>query len=305
MSDYVEQPADTPDSDDAGSASGARDLGKSDYIEPQGQKLNLDMADFPDDTEDQDGAEELDDEIEVGDRKVPLPKSVAEQLRKERMLQADYTQKTQTVAEERRQMVADREQFQRQQQEHQQYIADYAKVVALNDQLAAFEAADWNALILSDPVQAMQLQQQQRALEAQRNDAAQKLTQKQQQFALDQQQETAKAVQEAKDYFTREIPGWSPQVDAQLKAYVLGHGLKAEVIAPTAIKAPAMVKLFHKAMLYDALVKKQQASRQQQNPAPEAKPVARVGSSAPVKKDPTKMTDAEFAAYRRAASKRK
>jgi hypothetical protein len=39
-------------------------------------------------------------------------------------------------------------------------------------------------MIASDPVQAMQLQQQQRALEAQRNQVAQAVTQRQQQKAL-------------------------------------------------------------------------------------------------------------------------
>jgi hypothetical protein len=67
-------------------------------------------------------------------------------------------------------------------------------------------------------------------------------------------------------------------------------------------KQPAVAKLLHKAELYDKLLAKQAPKPQA---APEAKPALRVGSNAAVKKDPTKMTDKEFAAYRKSVSKRK
>lgn len=284
MTDLVEQSAETPNSVDQGSAS---DAGQSDYMEPQ------------DESEAGGGHEqqqEEDEELEVGDTKIALPKSVAEKLKSERMMHADYTQKTQTVAEERRQIAAEREQVQRQAQEHQQYLGEVAKVVAINDQLAAFEKLDWDGLIQTDPVQAMQLQQQQRALEAKRAQAVQEVTNKQHQFALNEQQETAKQVQEATDYFAREIKGWNADLDNQVNQYVLSQGIPATAVGPMALKTPAFVKLAHKAMLYDKLVSKQAAPKA---PVVEAKPAARVGSNAAVRKDPAKMTDKEFADWRR------
>jgi len=302
MTDQVEQSAAEPsNSEDAGSAAGALGLGKSDYLEP---------ADF-EPIGAGDGAigsgepEDQDEEIEIGDKKIAMPKFLAEKLKTERMMHADYTQKTQTVAEERRQIAAEREQVQRQAAEHQQYLNEHAEVVAINNQLAEYEKVNWPALIESDPQQAMILQQQQRALEAARQQKVGALTQKQQQYALEQQQQTAKLAQDAISYFAREIPGWNTEVENQLKEYVIGSGISAQALGPMVLHTPAIAKIAHKAMMYDALVKKQQATKQTQTQAPEAKPVVRVGSSAPVKKDPTSMTDAEFAAYRRKVSNRK
>lgn len=287
MTDLVEQSAEALNSDDQGSASEA---GQSEYIEPQDSDTGAEHEQ----------QEEEDEEIEVGDKKIALPKSVAEKLKSERMMHADYTQKTQAAAEERRQIVAEREQVQRQAQEHQSYIAEIAKVHAINDQLAAYEKLDWNGLIETDPVQAMQLQQQQRALEFKRAQAVQEVTNKQSQFALNEQQETAKQVQEATDYFAREIKGWSPELDNQVNKYVLDQGIPATSVAQMALKTPAFVKLAHKAMLYDKLTSKAAAPKA---PVPEAKPAARVGSNAPVRKDPAKMSDKEFADWRRSQIK--
>jgi hypothetical protein len=288
MTDLVEQSADTSNSDDQGSVS---DAGQSEYIDHQ------------DDSEagpEQDSQQEEDEELEVGDKKIVLPKSVAEKLKSERMMHADYTQKTQAAADERRQIAAEREQVQRQAQEHQQYLGEVAKVVAINDQLAAFEQLDWEGLISTDPVEAMRLQQQQRTLQSKREQAVQEVTNKQRQFALNEQQETAKQVQEATDYFAREIKGWSPELDNEVNKYVLGHGIPAAAVSQMALKTPAFVKLAHKAMLYDKLTSKAPAPKA---PAPEAKPAARVGSNASVRKDPAKMSDKEFADWRRSQIK--
>lgn len=286
MTDLVEQSAETSNSDDQGSASNAA---QSDYIEPQD-----DQESGAEHEQQQD--EDPDEEVEVGNRKIALPKSVAETLKSERMMHADYTQKTQAAAEERRQIVAEREQVQRQAQEHQQYLGEIAKVVAINDQLAEFDKLDWEGLISADPVEAMRLQQQQRTLQGKREQAVNEVTNKQRQFALNEQQETAKQVQEATSYFAREIKGWSPELDNQVNKYVLDQGIPATSVAQMALKTPAFVKLAHKAMLYDKLVKTQAPPKAA---AVEARPAARVGSNAAVQKDPSKMTDAQFTAWRK------
>lgn len=288
MTDLVEQSADTSNSDDQGSAS---DAGQSEYIEHQ------------DDSEagsEQDSQQEEDEELEVGDKKIALPKSVAEALKSERMMHADYTQKTQAVAKDRDAVAAEREQVQRQAQEHQQFIAEIAKVHAINDQLAAYEKLDWNGLIETDPVQAMQLQQQQRTLEAKRAAAMQEVTNKQQQVALNEQQNTAKQIQDAKAYFEREIKGWNDVLDTEVHKYTLAQGITNDQAVKMSLQAPAIVKLAHKAMLYDRLMGKQVAPKPA---AVEAKPAVRVGSNATVKKDPAKMSDKEFADWRRSQIK--
>jgi hypothetical protein len=291
MDDLVEQSAETLNSDDQGSASGASE---SEYLQHEdhseaGEGQGSEQVEDPD------------EEIEIGDKKVALPKSLAEKLKSERMMHADYTQKTQQAAEERRQIAAEREQVQRTAQEHQQFIAEIAKVHAISDQLAEYDALDWNAIIESDPVRAMQLQQNQRTLQAKQQSAIQEVTNKQHQFALNEQQSTAKQIQDAKAFFEREIKGWDDKLDTEVHQYTLAQGITNDQAVRMSLQAPAIVKLAHKAMLYDRLVAKQAVTKQP--PAAEVKPALRVGVSAPVKKDPSNMSDKEFAAWRRSQIK--
>jgi hypothetical protein len=295
MFDLVEQSGASQNSDAAGNTA-AEDSNTSAVADDSLYGAN------PDSQEQTEEAPEEDGELEVDGKKFTLPKSTVEKLKAERLMQADYTQKTQAAAEERKSIAAEREQVQRQAKEQQQYVQEMAAVVAIDQQLAQYTALDWNALIESDPVRAMQLQQQQKALEGQRSTAQQSLTQKQQQFALEKQQSFAKQIQDADDYMSREIPGFKTGRNDELAKYAAGIGMSPEATAKAIIKNPVIAKLLHKADLYDKLLAKQTPKPP---PVAEAKPAIRVGSNATVKKDPTKMTDAEFAAYRRNVSKRK
>jgi len=241
-------------------------------------------------------SEEENDELEVDGKKFALPKSAAEKLKAERMMHGDYTRKTQELAEQRRTFEAE---AQRHRQEQQQYIADYAKVVAIDDQLAELNKIDLAQYIDSDPSGVQRIMLQKQALQAKRDEAVNALEHKRHQNALNEQQSLAKQVQDAEAYFAREISGWSPDRSNQLRAYGVAEGIPAEVIAQTALKHPAFAKLLHKAQLYDQIAKKPTPAAP---PTPQAKPAAKVGNNATVKKDPSKMTDAEFAEYRRRTS---
>lgn len=239
--------------------------------------------------------EEENEDIDVDGKKFALPKSAAEKLKAERMMHADYTQKTQSVAEERKAVAAEREQVQRQSQEHQQYIQDYAKVVALDDQLAELNKIDLAQYVDTDPQGVQRIMLQKQALESQRNQAANAVMQKQQQHAMNEQQSIAKQVHEADAYFKREIPGWTAARSDQLLQYGVAAGIPSVALSKAVLNQPALAKLLHKAELYDSLLKKQAPK-----PAapPEAKPVPQVGGNASAKKDPTKMSPSEFRAYR-------
>ena len=285
MSD-MEQPGESQDSGAAEStAVEDRDLSTAEHGDDQHDDADEDSQEQPDDEESS--------EIEVDGKKYALPKSAAEKLQAERLMHANYTQKTQALAEERRQFEATSAQEKQQQQE---YVQDYAKVVAISDQLALYDKVDWESLIRDDPQQAMLYQQQQRALEGQRQQAVEAVTQKQQQFALNEQQSFAKQVQEASAYVTREIPNWSPERDNQLQKYVQSMGIAEKELTPVLLKHPALFKVLHKAELYDQMAKKQAVKPP---PAVQEKPVTRVsGSRAPVQRDPSKMSTAEWIAHR-------
>lgn len=273
----------------------ATEAGTSDYIDTSTSPE--DDIDLSNDADSQEQTED-DEEVEIGDQKVALPKTLAEKLKSERMMHADYTQKTQSVAEERKQLAADRDQVQKHHQTQQQYIAEYAKVVAIDDQLAEYRKLDWLSLSHTDPLQVQQLQLQERALMDKRQEVVNSVTQKERDFAVSEQQEIAKRVHDASAYMQREIPGWSSERSDKLMKFAQSEGLQPNDVTQAILRNPALAKVLHKAELYDTLSKKQAPKPQAAAPA---KPAVRVGMASSVKKDITdsKLTDAQFDAMRR------
>lgn len=277
--DELEQSAELPNSD------AAHDAAAEDHTEA------ADQHDDQDESGSQEEPEE-DEEIEIGGKKVAMPKSIAAEIK------ADYTQKTQAVAAERKAVEAEREQVRQQAEQSQQYIKEVAKVHALDDQLEQYKALDWNALSDEDPAGAQKLHFQYQALQQRRNEAAQAVTQKQNEHALNEQQATAKQVQEAEAYVQREITGWTPERGSVVNAYATAEGMKMDqALAKLIIQQPALLKIMDKAEKFDQLVKKQ-ATKPKAPTAPPA-PVTRVSAGrATAAKDPAKMTDAEYFKHR-------
>lgn len=290
--DDLEQPA-APDSEAAGNAAA------EDHTEVAGQHDD-DHAD----ADSQEHTDEEEEEIEVGDRKFSLPKSAAEKLKAERLMHADYTQKTQALAEDRKSDAAQREQDQRNRQEAQQYLDDIAEIKSIDRQLGEYHKLDWAAYIDQDPVGAMKLQQQQKALEGQRNEAVGKITHKQQANALVEQQSLAKQVQEADAYFKREIPGWTNERSNRVQQYAIEQGIPADALFQAVVRQPALAKLLHKAELFDQLEKKQSAAKPK--PAVQEKPVTRITAArGSAQRDPEKMNMEDWAKWRNAERNKK
>lgn len=283
--DELEQSAELPNSD------AAHDAAAEDHDQA------ADQHDDQDDSASQEQAEE-DEEIEIGGKKVAMPKSIAAEIKAGTMRNADYTQKTQAVAAERKAVEAEREQVRQQAEQSQQYIKEVARVQSLDDQLKQYAEFDWMALNRDDPAGAQQLDFQRRELERQRNEAAQAVAQKQNEHALNEQQATAKQLQEAEAYVQREIPGWTNERATQINAYASSIGVKMDQgFARMVMQNPAILKVMDAAEKFDQLVKKQ-ATKPKAPTAPPP-PVPRVGAArASAAKDPAKMTDAEYFKHR-------
>lgn len=294
MDDFVEQPGDTSDSDAA--------------VTTAAEDSSTQVADDQDDdslfdADSQEQTAEEEEEVEIGDRKLALPKSVAEKLKSERMMHGDYTQKTQSLAEERRQVAAEREQVQKSRQQGQEVLEHMADLRSIDRQLKEIEDMNLAQYVQTDPGGVMEWQEKRRALEQQRAQLAGTITTKQNEQALNEQQAFAKRVQDAETYIGREIKGINAERVAALEKYAVSQGMDVRAYANAIINTPQVAVMAHKAELYDALMKKQAPKPQ---PTPAAKPAIRIaGASATVKRDPTKMTDAEFAAHRRKVSQRR
>lgn len=93
------------------------------------------------------------DDVELEGETFKVPKKVKEAV----LRQADYTQKTQEVAE-RRKVVEDREQYlQARETLLNEAFSEAAELQAIQTQLAQFDAVDWNTLVTEDAQQALRL----------------------------------------------------------------------------------------------------------------------------------------------------
>lgn len=243
---------------------------------------------LPEGGEQPDESEEIDYEGE----KFKVPKKLKDAF----LRQQDYTQKTQTVAEQRREVETRQAQLAQQAEAQQRHIAEYAEAYSLDSQLRQYAAIDWNALTDSDPVQAMKLDRQMRELQQRRDFVVSSVTQKQQQASEQMQRETAKRLAEGQAVLSREIKGWSPEVAKELVSFGKEIGFKQEEL--DSFNDPRAVKLLHQAYQFSQLLKKQVTAKPP--PAPQEKPITRItASKGTATKDPSNMSDKEFASWRK------
>lgn len=170
----------------------------------------------------------------------------------------DYTQKTQELANTRRQFEAA---VQAKQQEFalmQQQVDVLSQVKALDSQLAKFQNADWQRMAADDPVQYIQLKQSYDALKEARNEHlaqfqhnVQNLTQRQSQA---QQAHLATQAQMLSEKLPEATKAESKQM---LKEYLTNIGYSKEEVAGVADHRAVL--LAWKAMQYDNLQKSKPA----------------------------------------------
>lgn len=270
MSVELEQSGDSQNSEAAGNTA-------AEEVETEVTGQQDDAAGADADSQEQPVEDDPDEEIEIGEVKFALPKSAAAKLNAERLMHADYTKKTQEVAEQRKAVEARQADVERHAAEAQEFLDEIGEIRSIDKQLTLYRGLDWARLIEENPKEAMLYQQQQRDLEQQRAEVSSKITTKQNGKALAQQQATAKQIQEAETYFKREIPNWSPERSNRIAAYAAEQGISADTLAKAALNQPALVKALHKAEMFDQLQKKQAAKPKE--PVPEVKPVTRITAS--------------------------
>jgi len=184
-------------------------------------------------------------EIEVDGESYKVPEALKDKI----MLQADYTRKTQEVAEQRKQVELAAQQLQQQATLQQQNLAEYAQLMALDNQLQAYQNVDWNALYESDPAEFVRLKEARRDLIDNRTGLANKIGAIQQQQMAEQQQHRAQLVEEGQKVLAREIPNWNSDLAKSLNALAVDkYGFTPDEVAQ--VIDPRVVKLLHDAYRY-------------------------------------------------------
>jgi hypothetical protein len=175
--------------------------------------------------------------------------------------QADYTRKTMEVAEQRKAAEAEASKAQ---QERQQYATNLQRMQAqLEVAMQEQQTIDWQQLINTDPQEYMR----QRHLFEQRQAALQQNYAEQQHLAQVNQAEQAKQHQsylsEQREQLLAKLPEWKDEAKAkaetaQIREYLMNQGFDAQTV--DSVADAKMVITARKAMLFDQMVAKAQAT---------------------------------------------
>jgi hypothetical protein len=234
-----------------------------------------------DEAVDHSAAEEF-DEIEYGEgKKHRLPKELKPLL----MFQADYTRKTQEVAEARRALEAERTHWSA--QRDQQLAADLqrtaliGKLINADEQIARYQKLDWAALRRDDPPGAQEKFMELQQWKDHRDTLAHGIRQYDAERAQEVQRATAHRVaadaqrlEEAHFAIRRDIPTWDADAP-KIWAYAQSRGLSREELV--GLRDVRLAKVLHDAMIGAELTAKQKAAQQQRADRPPAEqPVPQV-----------------------------
>lgn len=212
------------------------------------------------------------EEVEHEGKKYTIPKALKPAL----MLNADYTRKTQSVAEERKSLEAEKASIQEARKAQTEYARELGKLFSIDERLAAYRDMDWAKLEAEKgPAEASRQYREMGLLERQRGEAARAIQTKHEEQALENQRTAAKKFEEGRATVAKTIPGWSNELAEKLNAYGTSQGYTLDELTAS-IAEPRYVSTLHKAYLYDQLVAKKAAAAKQETP--EVKPVPQLGA---------------------------
>ena len=196
-------------------------------------------------------------------------------------MHADYTRKTQEVAELRKTYEAE---ITKARETDAAITTARGRLAVVADELAKFARVDWQRWAEQDPVECQKgmalmqsLQQRERALNDQ-------IATKEKEASEKQREITAKRIEEGRKVLEREIPGWGPEKAKEIGDFGLTVGLTREEISSLA--DPRFVVILNLAM-QAARAKTSQAKVVKAANAPAPAPaLAKVTKPAAPKGDP-------------------
>ena len=191
----------------------------------------------------------------------------------------DYTQKTQQVAEQRKELEAYAQQIQLQEQAFQEQmqlnnvlIEDVAKITSLDQQLNQYANVNWQQLSDNDFVEAQKLFFTYNQLQTERSQLVSQFEAKKQQVVQKQSQLMAEKIAKGKEVLAKEIPNWSPETNQALLSTGKDYGFSDAEL--NSIVDPRHVKVLHDAMQW----RKLQQNSTVKKKVSSAKPVVKPGS---------------------------
>lgn len=193
---------------------------------------------------------------------------------------ADYTRKTQEVAELRRSVEATQADTQRNFEVSQEVLGARAALMNVDQALANYQNVDWTRLQTEDPFTAQSAWMEFQQLKEQRGHVASFLDQKQAEIASQGEQATATRLMETAQYAQKNIPGWSPEVDAKVTNFAVSElGFTQDTLKQA--YNPQVYRALHLAWIgHQTLSKQKNAPSAQNQKAPASAPLQKVTARA-------------------------
>ncbi|WP_298966153.1 hypothetical protein [uncultured Roseibium sp.] len=162
------------------------------------------------------------------------------------MRNADYTQKSQGVAEDRRTLEQREEAFEQQVQVYQELRSEYAKFEAIQGQIDQYKNVDWNALEEQDPIEAGRHWRSFQQMKDSQQQLAAGIRHKEHECSQAAQREAAKRDEEYVQARNKVIPDWSEQLNLQLTDFAKTYGFTQDDVG--SLRDPRMLQILREAM---------------------------------------------------------
>ncbi len=209
-------------------------------------------------------------EVEIDGKLYTVPEDIKDGY----LRQADYTKKTQEVAQARRHVETMLQAATQAVQASQQFADVIGQIKAADASIQAFHSLDWNELRATDPVEYAAKQADFVRWQSYREGLVRNLADAKQRVDYAQAQETAQRVQQGAQFLSQQIPGWGEQRMKEIRSAAQRYGYQDAEL--DGITDPRAVLVLHKAAEYDKLqAAKVSRAQQVKNLPPVAKPTAR------------------------------
>jgi hypothetical protein len=215
--------------------------------------------------------EELFD-IEINGKKHKVTKEIRDSV----LMHADYTRKTQEVAEQRKAIEAQRAQVDQFATSAQAHIRDMGKLMALDDQLDQYNKVDWARYTNENPLEADAAFRQRTLMKEQREALARQIQANEMRRSQEAQLNQAKRYEETNRKLETEIKGWNSELAGKLRQYAADVGIPDNLIRAYAHDVGS-VKALHEAYLGRQLIEKQKAAAKAAATTADPKPLSKVG----------------------------
>lgn len=249
-----------------------------------------------------DEAPEEEEELDIDGNPLKVPKTLAEKLKARMMMQADYTQKTQTLAEQRKEFEAQRQAAQWEAQTNEALAEETAQLYNVRQRLEQFQNVNWAALAQQDLQQHAVMQAEYTQLRDYHDKLNGHVEGRRNELSQQREQATAITLERAVQHLNTPKPdiGWDGKFDADkrtsLTKFGMDLGFTNEELSNTS--HPLMIQTLNLARIGYETLRKQNATLKQAKP--EAKPVPTVatGKTRTAPSNPDKLSADEWLKWR-------